>query len=57
MTFLNDLKSLLRSYGYEEVEPNPNGGGIWKFPEGDVLDKIVPAVVDALHAEDEVGPR
>ena len=50
------LKRELRTRGYEEVEPNPNGGGVWSHPgwHGST-DHITEAIQDCFQREAESG--
>jgi hypothetical protein len=44
------VKRELKARGYEEVEPNPHGGGIWTHPDWDgATDTILVAVCDAFE--------
>lgn len=44
------IKRELRARGYAEVEPSPNGGGVWESPDGGV-DQLVPTIIDCLDRE------
>ena len=53
-TLLDLVKAHLREVGYEEVEPNPSGGGVWAGPpgatgEGRWTDKILPTIQDCFE--------
>jgi hypothetical protein len=49
-TLLEIVKRALRERGYEEVEPNPTGGGVWTHPDWDGgTDGIVPAITDCFE--------
>lgn len=46
---LDVVKRELKARGYEEVEPNPDGGGVWTHPSWDgATDRIVAAITDAF---------
>lgn len=48
------IKRELRKRGYEEVEPNPDGGGVWSHPDWDGnTDHILQAVEDCFGRESD----
>jgi hypothetical protein len=48
-TLLDVVKRELKARGYEEVEPNPAGGGVWTHPSwSGASDKIIEAIRDAF---------
>lgn len=49
---LDIIKQYLREAGYEEVEPSPNGGGVWTHPDWNgATDKLFAAIADCLERE------
>lgn len=50
---INLIKSALLERGYIEVEPNPNGGGVWSHPDWDgATDHILEAIRDCFEREE-----
>lgn len=49
---IDKVKAHLREVGYEEVAPNPQGGGIWAHPQwGEGTGKIMQAIEDCFERE------
>jgi hypothetical protein len=49
MPLLEVIKTELRQRGYEEVEANPGGGGLWQHADWASADSIIDAIKDAFE--------